>query len=285
MHQSMPMAAGDARGLSSDALVELRKRVVAAVEAGTAQVEVARLFGVSRQTVGVWVREYRNRGDNAFVPARRGRRPGEQLALTTAQQLWVAGTIARRTPDAVGLRYQVWTRQAVTELINREFLVMLGATTVGNYLVRWGLPCPQDLLRALRARNAVAAANTPALPEARRTWLSGAEVVWVGYGSPRWLAGRSGLPTHDETGWPDVSVLQAVSNRGAMSFLATADPFDGKEVRHFLERLISQLRRRVNIVVTWHPIRNHDAVADWPPPTESTAAVRFVSLADEHGQN
>jgi transposase len=257
--------------LPSDVVADLRRRVVAAVESGTAQVEVARLFGVSRQTVGTWVREYRDRGDSAFVPGRRGRRPGDQLALRPAQQLWVARTIMRRPPDAMGLRYRVWTRQALTELINREFRVMLGSTTVSNYLVRWGFPGSQDLLRTLRGRNAAAVGGAP--NRADETWLPGAEVVWVGHCRPQWTDD----PT-DRQDWPDASVLQAVSNRGAMSFLACDNPFDPEQIRAFVHRLTGHLQRKVNIVVTWMPTRaDDDQKSGW---TVGEAAVRFISFPD-----
>jgi transposase len=292
----LSMAVGDLRGLPADALADLRRRVVAAVEAGASQVQVARLFGVSRQTVGAWVRAYRNRGDSAFRPHRRGRRPGEQLALTAAQQLWIAQTIVRRTPDEVGLLYLVWTRQAVAELINREFRVMLGISTVGTYLVRWGLPYPQDLLRNLRGRNAVAVTDPLRHDEAATNapaWIPGAEVVWVGHGSPAWPIRAHGEATgsadstwpqvHDQPGWPDISVLQAVSNRGAMFFLSCSDPFDGRELCAFLERLIGQLRRRVNLIVSWQPIRNCDDIREWLAANVPNAAIRFLSpLGDQH---
>jgi transposase len=251
--------------------MDLRKRVVAAVEAGASQAHVARLFGVSRQTVGAWVRAYRNRGDSAFRPNRRGRRPGEQLALSAGQQLWVTQTTLRRTPDDIGLRYLVWTRQAVAELINREFGVMLGVTTVGSYLVRWGLPNAQDLLSSLRGRNAAAVAVPPR--DAGPAWIPGAEAVWIGYGSPQWTLGAP-------AGWPQVSVLQAVSNRGAMFFLSCSDPFDGRELRAFLDRLAGQLRRRANLIVSWQPTRNVDELHDWLTANAPTTAVRFLTVLD-----
>jgi len=271
MNGPVTVTAGDARGLPTDALIDLRKRVVAAVEAGASQAQVARLFGVSRQTVGAWVRAYRNRGDSAFRPNRRGRRPGEQLALTASQQLWVTRTTIRRTPDDIGLRYLVWSRQAVAELINREFGVMLGVTTVGSYLVRWGFPNPQDLLSSLRGRNAAAVGAPSRDAVSAPAWISGAEVVWIGQGSPQWTLGG-------EPGWTEVSVLQAVSNRGAMFFLSCSDPFDGKELRAFLDRLVGQLRRRVNLIVSWQPIRNIDEIRDWQNSHAPDTAVRFLTV-------
>ncbi|WP_189209822.1 helix-turn-helix domain-containing protein [Actinokineospora fastidiosa] len=215
-----------------DSLGDLRRRVVASVESGLAQVEAARRFGVSRQTVGVWVRDYRNRGEGAFRPNRRGRKPGERLALTDAQQLDIARAVQSGSPESAGLDCLVWNRQAVTDLVHTRFAMPLGMTTVGNYLVRWGFPLPQDLLRALRA----AACGPMESP-----WLPGAEVVWVGHGVPTWCPDA-----------PRTPVLQAVSNRGALSFLA-GDPRSAEAVADFVARLVRQSRRRLNLVVTWPP--------------------------------
>lgn len=246
--------AGDARGLSADVLGDLRRQVVSSVESGLAQVEAARRFGVSRQTVGLWVRDYRNRGEGAFRPGRRGRKPGEQLALTTAQQLAVAHTVTGGPPDAAGLDHLVWTRQAVIDLVRARFQIALGATTAGNYLVRWGFPLPQDLLRGLRR---VASGPVDAV------WLPGAEVVWIGNGRPGWCADA-----------PNPVILQSVSNRGAMSFL-TAEPDDPDAVHGFIARLVRQAGRRLNVVVTWQP-GGHERAPSLLTFDTAAAAVRFL---------
>ncbi|MFL6142209.1 MAG: helix-turn-helix domain-containing protein [Labedaea sp.] len=260
----------DARSLPIAELVNLRRRVVAAVQAGRSQVQVATLFGVSRQTVGAWVRQYRSHGEGAFQPGRRGRRPGEQLALTPEQQLWVARALVRHAPDDIRLPQLVWTRQAVAELINREFWVPLGVATVGNYLSRWGLPGSQELLRELRERNAAAVAAATLSPR-EPAWMPGAEVIWIGHSSPQWTFG--------EQLWPQHPMLQAVSNRGAMYFLSCADPHDAAAVCGFLDRLVGELARRVNVIVSWRPTRNLGELPNLLAANSTRAAVWFVDPA------
>ena len=46
----------DARSLPTDAQEDLRKKAVKAVLGGVKQVEVADLFGVTRQAVGKWIK-------------------------------------------------------------------------------------------------------------------------------------------------------------------------------------------------------------------------------------
>ncbi|MFC7614500.1 hypothetical protein ACFQV2_14185 [Actinokineospora soli] len=124
--------------------------------------------------------------------------------------------------------------------------------------MRWGFPLPQDLLRDLRGRHALAVAGA----SVTSPWFPGAEVVWVGYGRPTW--------GHDLSG---PGVLQAVSNRAAMSFLSCTDPHDPALIHDFLARLVRQARRAINVIVTWLP-------ADEDPARWTGfegAAVRFIS--------
>ena len=94
---------GDARSLPAEALEVLRRRAVAAVEAGMSRTEVARAFGVSRKTVGAWVQAYRAAGDDALRPKPRGRRPGEQLALSPPRQAATLEAIIAGSPETHGL--------------------------------------------------------------------------------------------------------------------------------------------------------------------------------------
>ena len=269
MNQDVPAITRDARSLSDDALEELRRRVVAAVESGVTQVDVARLFGVSRQTVSGWVRAYRDKGDATFRPGRRGRPPGNKLALSAARQLAVIRTIAAGPPDAAGLSYRLWTRQAVAELINREFQVMLGTTTVANYLLRWGFTAERNLLRGLRGQHSPARRDRGGA----NRWIDGAEVLWATWrrlpaefiGQHDCLAELAGL-----------AVLAAVSNRGSTFFLASPDPRDADQIREFLARLTEQLDHRFNIIVGWSPERWTSELRRWLAENSEAAAVRFV---------
>ncbi len=281
MNQNPDNVRPDTRNLSPDMLAELRRRVVAAVESGAKHNEVARLFGISRQTVGTWVRAYRRAGDEAFRPAPPGRRRGEQLALSSVAQLTVIRTICRHTPDQVGLRYRLWTRQAVGELINREFRVTLGTATVGNYLIRWGISVDNHALHNLRLRYA---AQTVPHGATGPAWMDAAEVLWVTWRRPEpALVIESG--PHESAEYraelmaelAGLSVLFAVSNRGAMYFQFVGDHRDGRQTRSFLQRLTEQVNRRANIVTGWQPSRMNEDLNSWLAANADSANVRFVS--------
>lgn len=280
------MISRDGRKFPVNALEELRRLAIQAVESGVPQVDVARVFGVSRQTVGSWVRTYRSGGTEALRPRRRGRRPGEQLALSGEQQAWVVRTLVNCSPEQVGLGYWLWTRPAVAELINREFDVSLHPSSIRNYLIRWGLMAEGRLLPGLRGRHAPALQDprpVPGPPAGGTEWIKGAEVLWADWLRTDWSAaagaeepaghGTPVFPAGERL--PDVPVLFALSNRGSMFFVVRSDPYDGRQLRDFLVRLTAQAGKPVNVVVGWRPDHHGKELWAWVESSRETAAIRF----------
>jgi transposase len=265
----MSITSGDARRLTAEALEVLRRRAVAAVEAGVSRAEVARTFGVSRKTVGRWVVAYQENGEAALRPRSRGRRPGEQLALSPEQQAWTIKAIVAGTPDNHDLAYRLWTRQAVAELVNRRFRITLSTTTVTHYLNRWGLIEEETRLREMmRARVMTVLPVQRSKYDDDDPWIPGAEVLWlawmrphdpdIGRGGPV-AAGRN-LLTGFRTYYGDVNVMFAVSKRGVLFFLAGVGPFGVSETADFLLHLASQLGRALNVIVCQWPAQHREVL-------------------------
>ncbi|AIJ20322.1 transposase [Amycolatopsis methanolica 239] len=274
------MTTRDARSLSPDALEALRRRAVAAVEAGVSRSEVARLFGVSRKTVGAWVLAYRREGEDAFRPKTRGRRPGEQLALSPAQQAWTIKTIISGTPDQYGLRPRLWSRPAVVELVNREFRILLSPATVGHYLVRWGLIDEPYLQEMMRSRVTATVPRPRGAPATAEEWIPEAEVLWVAWTRPhapadRRAVSRQNLMSGFRNYFGDVNVLIAMSNRGVVHFRAGLGPFDTPHAEDFLHRLMRQLGRPLNVVVCRWPLQQYEMLQAWPRRHSGRISVRF----------
>src|SRR5919112_3081426 len=76
------MTEEDTRSLPAAAQAALRNRAVRAVLDGMTQAEAARVFGVHHNAVYRWIKRYREGGFQGLAEQRRGRRPGEQAALT-----------------------------------------------------------------------------------------------------------------------------------------------------------------------------------------------------------
>jgi transposase len=227
MHRDLGGA--DARSLPADALERIRRQAVAAVESGVSQSRAAQLFGVSRKSVGTWVRVYQAGGEAALRPRRRGRKAGQRMALSADQQAWVVETVSGSLPDEVGLPCLLWTRKAVVELVRREFGVPLSPATADRYLGRWELLGP-------RWQPNHRAAGT----------------LLVAWTHPRSPAGAKPL-----------NALVAVTTRGVLLFLAGTQPFSEAHLTEFRHRLCVQLGREVRLLVDAWPVAHSALLARW----------------------
>jgi transposase len=205
---------------------------------------------------------------------RRGRRPGEQAALSQFQQQEVIALVRDSTPDQLGLAGFLWTRDAVAELISRRYGLGLARTTVGGYLRGWGFSPQRPQRRALEQNPAAVrrwlAETYPAIcAQARR---EGGVVVWLdemGIRSDA-AAGRSWAPVGQTpvikgTGKRfRVNLISAVSNAGMLRFRLFVGSFSGRVFIDFLGRLLRDCAgRKVHLIVDGHPVHRAKLVSAW----------------------
>jgi transposase len=268
------MAGEDTRSLSGAAQAALRNRAVRAVLGGMTQAEAARVFRVHRNAVNRWIRRYREGGWAGLAEQRRGRRPGEQPALSERQQQELIALVRDSTPDQLGLAGLLWTRDAVAELLAQRYGVWLARTTVGGYLRGWGFSPQRPQRRALE-QNPVAVARWlatefPAIrAQARR---EGGVVLWLdemGIRSDA-AAGRSWAPVGQtpvikRTGKRfRVNMISAISNQGLLRFRLFTGSFTGAVFIDFLRRLLRDCQgRKVHLIVDGHPVHRAKLVSAW----------------------
>jgi transposase len=268
------METRDARSLSPEAQEALRRKAVrAVVEGGRTRTEVAELFGVTRQTVALWVKAYRARGERALEARPRGRPKGKGTRLEPWQMAQVAKTLRDRMPDQLKLPFYLWTREAVVTLVERRFGVRISLSTSGRYLKRWGFT-PQKPMRRAYERNEEAVRRWldeeyPAIR--KRAKAEGAEIYWgdeMGLRSDH-VAGRSwGLkgktPVVDATGKRfGCNMISAITNRGRLHFMVFQGRFTGPVFLSFLRRLTRQAGRKVFLIVDGHPVHRARKVKAW----------------------
>jgi transposase len=264
----------DARSLPGAAQAALRERAVQAVLDGLDQAEAARVFGVHRNAVNRWIKRYRQGGWDGLSEQRRGRRTGEQAALTEHQQQEVIALVRETTPDQLGLAGFLWTREAVAELIAQRAGVWLARTTVGGYLRGWGFSPQRPQRRALEQNPAAVrrwlAETYPAIcGQARR---EGGLVLWLDEMGVRSdaAAGRSWAPVGQtpvikRTGKRfRVNMISAVSNAGMLRFRLFVGSFSGPVFIDFLGRLLRDMGgRKVHLIVDGHPVHRAKLVSAW----------------------
>jgi transposase len=268
------MTEEDTRSLPAAAQAALRNRAVRAVLDGMTQAQAARVFRVHPNAVNRWIKRYREGGFQGLAQQRRGRRPGEQAALTQWQQQEVIALVRESTPDQLGLLGFLWTRDAVAELIGQRYGRWLARTTVGGYLRGWGFSPQRPQHRALEQNPAAVrhwlAETYPAIrTQARR---EGGMVLWLeemGVRSDA-AAGRSWAPVGQTpvikgTGKRfRINMLSAVSNAGMLRFRLFVGSFSGPVVIDFLGRLLRDCGgRKVHLIVDGHPVHRARLVSAW----------------------
>jgi transposase len=268
------MADEDTRSLPAAAQAALRNRAVRAVLGGMTQAQAARVFGVHHNAVNRWIKRYRQGGWDGLAERRRGRRPGEQAALSEPQQQELIALVRDATPDQLGLAGFLWTREAVAELISRRYGLLLARTTVGAYLRGWGFSPQKPQRRALEQNPAaVRAWLAETYPAIRaRAKREGGLVLWLdemGIRSDA-AAGRSWAPVGQTpvikgTGKRfRVNMISAVSNAGMLRFRLFTGSFRGPVFINFLGRLLRDCgSRKVHLIVDGHPVHRAKLVSAW----------------------
>lgn len=265
------MRGPDARSLSGEAQEDLRQRVVQVVMQGLSQAEAARVFGVSRYAVHLWVNRFRQDGPSALRARKRGRPPQARLRPRETRQ--VVRLITDRCPDQLKLPFALWTREAVQRLLAERFGLVVSLSTVGRYLRRWGFT-PQKPLR--RAYEQDPAAVTRWLKEEypairARAKREGATIYWgdeMGLRSDhqagRSFSPRGRTPVIAGTGRRfGCNLISALTNRGRLAFLVFQGRFTAKVFLKFLRRLLRQVDGKVFLIVDRHPVHRSGEVKVW----------------------
>lgn len=261
----------DARSLPTVAQEDLRCKAVKAVLEGKKQVEVAKIFGVTRQAVGKWVKAYRGSGTKILKAKPKGRPKGGALLPWQAAQIVKA--VKDRHLEQLKMPFCLWTREAVSELIERKFGVHLSVWTVGRYLKRWGFT-PQKPLRRAFERDPKEVSRWleeeyPAICKQAKT--EGAEIYWgdeMGLRSD-YVVGRSygrrgETPVIPGTGQRfGCNMISAITNRGRLNFMVFKRRFRVDVFLDFLKRLVRQAERKVFLIVDGHPVHRSGKAKAW----------------------
>jgi transposase len=249
----------------------IRELAINAVLSGRKQLEVAKIFGVSRRTLGRWLKVYRGGGIQALKPKPRGRPRGGSLQPWQSAQ--IAKVVVDHYPEQLRLPYYLWTREAVAQLIRRRFGIKLSVWTVGRYLARWGFTPQKPARRALEQNSQeVRLWLERKYPEIRR--LAKREKAQIFWGDEMGLrsdhaAGRSyGLrgqtPVIHDTGQRfGCNMISAITNRGHLYFMVFKQRFTTEVFLEFLRRLIRQNPGKVFLIIDRHPVHRAKRVQRW----------------------
>jgi transposase len=263
----------DARELSDEVLEALRLRALRGCEMGWCESDVAEMLGVARETVCRWFSAYRAAGLEALPGERTGRPVGSGRFLSDEQAEQIQQKIKEHSPSQLGIAAPLWSRQAVRELIKKEYAIDLAVRTVGEYLKRWGFTAKRPTRRA-----------NDQDPEEVRQWLEedypwieklaqeeGADIHWCDESGveadhyPRSGYAPKGEPATMEApqGHMRRNVISTVNNSGKCHFMTYEGTMDGTLFVLFLEVLLSETTGKIFVMADRHSGHDCQQVWDW----------------------
>jgi transposase len=275
----------DNRSLKAEVKEDIRQRAVLAVLEGRKVAEVASFLGVARQSVNRWLRDFREKGKKGLKTKAQGR-PKVPSKLLPWQIAQIVNAIEHYCPDQLKLPFALWTREAVTQLIDQRFQIKLSRWTMGRLLKKWGFT-PQKPTRRAYEQNLKAVENWlqveyPAIRERART--EKAVIYWgdeMGLRSDHQAGtsyGKRGkTPVVRNSGKRfSCNMISVLTNKGELAFMVFEGKFNSPVFLRFLKRLLKHQSRKVFLILDGHPVHCSKLVKDWLQASINQIEVFFL---------
>lgn len=176
-------------------------------------------------------------------------------------------------PEQLKLPFELWTREAVADLMKRRYGIELSRWQVDRYLKAWGYT-PQKPIRKAFERK----------PAAVRKWLkeefpviqkrAKKEKAVIYFGDEMGMlsdhqAGRSyapngKMPVIKKTGQRfSLNMISAISNRGHLQFMIIKGKFNSSVFQNFFQRMIRYSKQKIYFVTDCHPAYKTKQLKEW----------------------
>ena len=263
----------DGRKLSPDAQHERRKQVIRLHRRGVAVSEIVMATGQSNSGVRKTIATYDVDGWKGLACKQRGRRAGQQRTLSAEQEADIRQIICDKRPEQLRMRFALWTREAVGQLIANRLKIELPVRSVGHYLKRWGFT-PQKPIRRVyeRYEPAVQSWLNEVYPTiAARAKVENAEIHWGdesalvntdvrGRGfAPKGKTPLALHPAKRET----LSMISTVTNQGTMRWMIIESNFNADCLIEFLDALVRSSARKVFLILDNLSVHHSRPVKAW----------------------
>jgi transposase len=216
---------------------------------------------------------FRHGGWAAVKIKRPGRTKGSGRLLCAQQEREVQRLIQDHTPDQLKMSFALWTRQAVSELIEAHFGIRLTVRNTGKYLKRWGFT-PQRPLKKAYEQSPVAVSKwlNETYPKiAKQAKTEYAEIQWgdeTGLRSDdvrgRGYAPRGKTPVvRANVNRQSLSVISTVTNKGQMRWKVFFGALNARILIRFLARLTHGQQRKIILILDNLRVHHGKLVQQW----------------------
>jgi transposase len=259
----------DGRKLKKDVQQALRDQVVRLRKQGKANKDVAEYLAMNPQQCSrIWQKDERG-GKKEILLETRGRRHGEKRSLTEEQERHAQRLIVDKTPDQLKFPFALWTREAVRQLIGKQYGIDMPTRTVGEYLKRWGFTPQKPIKRAKEQNDRWLKTDYPKI--VRRAKKEKAEIYWgdeTGVQNEANRVRRYGpkgiTPVLKVTAKrAHISMISAITNEGKVRFMVYREAMTQAKLITFMSRLIPDTGRKVYLILDNLKSHHGKKVAEW----------------------
>lgn len=255
--------------MALEVLEEKRREAHRLRKQGLTRAEIGGIVGVHADTVGDWLKLKARE----FGYQQPGRKAGSGRRLSPEQERQICKLLIDKTPDQLKLRYALWTRESVREVIQQRCDVALPIRTVGHYLKRWGMTPQKPQKRAYEQR----------APEVQR-WLKetypqithqarqeNAEIYWgdeTGLRNDcqheRGYALKGHTPVLKLNANRDsINLISAITNQGKVRFRIFEGAMNADMLINFMMRLLKEAHRKMYLILDNLRVHHAKPVKEW----------------------
>jgi len=268
------MEKDDARKLSPAEQHERRRQVIRAHKRGRTRTQIAQEVGLSYTAVSKTIARFESQGLAGLAPRTRGRRSGEDRALSAEQEQAVQRIICERRPEQLKMDFALWSRAAVMQWIEREYGIKLHVRSVGKYLARWGFTPQKPIKRADEQSPAAVQQwlDTQYPQIAQRAKAEGAEVHWGDETAlvntdvrGRSFAPKGKTPVTMAVGGTrqKLSMIATVTNQGKARWMIIDGAFNHERFIAFFDSLVKDTGKKIFLILDNLGVHHCKPVKAW----------------------
>lgn len=278
----------DFRSLPAEERDAIRKTAIKMVNKGIKQIKVAELFGVRKTTVSDWLKRYRLEGYKGLADNKRGAISEARKLLSAFQESEIQKKITDTMPDQLKLDFALWTRKAIKELIEREYDISLGITTVGDYLRKWGFTPQKPKKRAYeqcsKAVQKWITEEYPSIKEKARE--EDAEIHWgdetgiknsCNHGRSYAPKGKTPVKKSMSKRF-SINMISTVTNQGKVQFMIYSGTMNSDRFIEFMEQLIKGASRKIYLILDNLRVHHSKPVKEWVAKKEVKDKIELFFL-------
>ena len=262
----------DFRKLDQKSQEKIRVQSIKAIKRGQTHQEVAEFLGIKRQVVSRWWAAYKKSGLTGMKMKSRANIT-DKSKVDKVHASAIKKIILEKTPDQLSFGFMLWTREAVRQVLKRNYNIELGLSAVGRLLKKLGLTPQKPMKKAYEQSSA-----------AVRRWLKDeypkiqslakrarAEIQWgdeMGIRSDDQIGRTYGVkgktPVVLVTGKRfRTNMISTITNRGKLRFMVFNTRFTTSVFINFLKRLVKGAKQKIFLILDGHPVHKSKAVQKW----------------------